>query len=180
MTRCTPGHTAEPVRRAAVANQVGVIEQDLNWCADWCRLRAGAWQRRGGASAGELGWKCLRLWRRGGRRGRPPWARRIECRPRTGTIVGGTFGSPILAEQCEQLRRQQRLPISAPRASTHSQNAGGARRCGDFELRDFAGVASAALPALLTSSRLRSNGSFRARRGKGMRSMTTFRWNVWV
>src|SRR5579872_1885469 len=55
------------------------------WYADWYPIRAGAWQRRGAASADVQVWKYRRSERHCGKPGRRPWARSGECRERSGT-----------------------------------------------------------------------------------------------
>src|SRR5579872_5101708 len=59
--------------------------------------------------------------------------------------TGGTFGSPVLAEQFEQLRRQKGLPISASFALTYPQNTAVRVDVGDLQLGDFADAESAAI-----------------------------------
>src|SRR5271169_3549398 len=70
-------------------------------------------------------------------------------RPSAGSVrkqpAGRTFGSPVFAEQFEQLRRQQRLPISGPFALTYPQDAAPRVEVGDSQLRNFADTESGAV-----------------------------------
>src|SRR5580693_7700915 len=74
--------SAPPRRRLADSGRWSPGWRDRagsEWCEDWSRLRADAWQRRDGASADEPVSQCRRHAQHYDRPGIRPWARWAEC-----------------------------------------------------------------------------------------------------